>query len=187
MVDAANDEAVSRLRVRKHREEKPFAVMAPALESVRMLCEVSTREERLLVSPESPIVLLRSRPNNGIAALVASRNPNLGVMLPYTPLHHILMNELVLLVARAAIVPTSPLPSMNTMLRNGSAKLQTSSWYTTGQSAGTWTMPDCLRFPGRPQIIRRARLAPLPIAVKMCAAHGRRRSHLKNTGARAGR
>src|SRR5262245_44199263 len=58
MVDAANEEAISRLREKKHREEKPFAIMAPSLESVRSLCEVNAREEHLLLSPESPIVIL---------------------------------------------------------------------------------------------------------------------------------
>jgi hydrogenase maturation protein HypF len=150
MVDARNEAAVRRLRERKHREEKPLAVMFPSLESVNAVCEVSPLEERLLRSPEAPIVLLRRlvRPHPGplpqerenhppslredatgvssiragqietgeccslspgervrvrtnvkqssfqIALLVAPGNPNLGVILPYTPLHHLLMAEL---------------------------------------------------------------------------------------------
>ena len=150
MVDARNEAAVRRLRERKHREEKPLAVMFPSLESVNAVCEVSPLEERLLRSPEAPIVLLRRlvRPHPGplpqerenhppslredatgvssiragqietgeccslspgervrvrtnvkqssfqIAPLVAPGNPNLGVILPYTPLHHLLMAEL---------------------------------------------------------------------------------------------
>jgi hydrogenase maturation protein HypF len=96
MTDARNNDAVLRLRGRKHREEKPFAVMYPTLDTARTDCTISELEERLLRSPEAPIVLLekkRSR-RSSIAASVAPSNPYLGVMLPYTPLHHLLMHEL---------------------------------------------------------------------------------------------
>jgi hydrogenase maturation protein HypF len=96
MVDARNDRAVRLLRKRKQREEKPFALMFPSLESIKAECEVSPLEERLLRSPESPIVLLRKIVNrkSPIVNSVAPGNPNLGVMLPYTPLHHLLLAEL---------------------------------------------------------------------------------------------
>ncbi len=101
MAAAANEEAIRRLRERKHREEKPFALMFPSLSAVLAVCEVSTAEERLLRSPEAPIVLLRkrSKPDRAsappaIAPLVAPGNPYLGVMLPYTPLHHLLLSLL---------------------------------------------------------------------------------------------
>jgi hydrogenase maturation protein HypF len=108
IVDARNEAAVVRLRERKHREEKPFALMYPSLEAVRNDCEVSELESRLLLSPESPIVLLvgrarRARRTDALLPLqdpchmaesIAPRNPNLGVMLPYSPLHHLLMREL---------------------------------------------------------------------------------------------
>lgn len=100
IVDARNEEAVVLLRRRKHREEKPFALMYPTLELVREHCDVAELEERLLGSPESPIVLLRRKrsairhPQSAIAPSVAPGNPYLGIMLPYTPLHHLLMAEL---------------------------------------------------------------------------------------------
>ena len=116
MVDARNDVAVNRLRGRKHREEKPFALMFPSLENVKKECEVDELEERLLLSPESPIVLLRRIQKSGdrrqnkyngnkidpsnfhlpssISTSVAPNNPYLGCMLPYSPLHHILMGQL---------------------------------------------------------------------------------------------
>jgi hydrogenase maturation protein HypF len=121
IVDARNEDAVVRLRERKHREEKPFALMYPSLEAVRNDCEVSQLEEKLLLSPEAPIVLLRrstafeavgsagvspaeSKPSrlearsphkqDACAPSIAAGNPNLGVMLPYSPLHHLLMREL---------------------------------------------------------------------------------------------
>jgi hydrogenase maturation protein HypF len=95
VVDTRDDRAVLRLREKKRREEKPFALLYSSLQAIKGDCEVSSLEERLLLSPESPIVLLRRKGAlNGIAPSVAPRNPNLGVMLPYTPLHHILMREL---------------------------------------------------------------------------------------------
>ncbi len=101
LADARDENAVRRLRERKHREEKPFALMFPSLESAQMICEVSPLEERLLRSPEAPIVLLRRRREPQISNLqfqiaesTAPRNPSLGVMLPSNPLHHLLMAEL---------------------------------------------------------------------------------------------
>jgi hydrogenase maturation protein HypF len=95
LIVAAHDEcAVHRLRERKQREEKPFALMFPSLELVREACEVSPLEARLLCSPEAPIVLLRRRRESKIPSGVAPGNPWLGVMLPSTPLHHLLMAEL---------------------------------------------------------------------------------------------
>ncbi|MGA2280643.1 MAG: carbamoyltransferase HypF [Verrucomicrobiota bacterium] len=96
MTDARNDKAVRLLRERKHREEKPFALMFPSLENVKAECEVSPLEERLLRSPESPIVLLKKTGNrqSAIGNCIAPGNPCLGAMLPYTPLHHLLLAEL---------------------------------------------------------------------------------------------
>ncbi|MGO8836207.1 MAG: carbamoyltransferase HypF [Limisphaerales bacterium] len=96
MADARNNKTVQLLRKRKHREEKPFALMFPSLESVKAECNVSPLEERLLRSPEAPIVLLTKIGNrqSAIGNSAAPGNPNLGVMLPYTPLHHLLLAEL---------------------------------------------------------------------------------------------
>jgi hydrogenase maturation protein HypF len=100
LADARNEKAVQRLRERKHREEKPFALMFHSVENVKLVCEVSVLEERLLRSPEAPIVLLRCRQPAEISNLkfqiakaVAPNNPNLGVMLPSNPLQHLLMAE----------------------------------------------------------------------------------------------
>lgn len=97
VADARNPKAVETLRLRKRRDEKPFALMYPLLESAGEDCGISRLEARLLNSPESPIVLLSRKRGNSrlsIASNVAPHNPYLGVMLPYTPLHHILMKEL---------------------------------------------------------------------------------------------
>jgi hydrogenase maturation protein HypF len=93
LVDARNAEAVARLRQRKHREEKPFAVMMPSLEVARTYCEISPAELELLESQAAPIVLLSPKPGTDIAGNVAHCSPYVGVMLPYSPLHHLLMEE----------------------------------------------------------------------------------------------
>ena len=100
LITAAHEAtAVQRLRERKRRDEKPFAVMFRRVDQVRTCCRVDEGEERLLRSAESPIVLLRRRAEDAarspaISDTVAPGNPWLGVMLPYTPLHHLLLAEL---------------------------------------------------------------------------------------------
>jgi hydrogenase maturation protein HypF len=95
IVDARNANAVQRLRARKRREEKPFALMYPSFDLVEQDCNVSELEGRLLRAPEAPIVLLHRRSDSSqIAPAVAPASPSLGVMLPYSPLHHILMRDL---------------------------------------------------------------------------------------------
>jgi hydrogenase maturation protein HypF len=91
---AANEAACAALRSRKHREDKPFAVMAVDEGAARALGDVAREEERSLTGPRRPIVLLRRRPGAGVAPSVAPGNRFLGVMLPYTPLHHLLAREL---------------------------------------------------------------------------------------------
>ncbi len=90
-VDAANLSAVVRLRRQKHREEKPLAVMVQNLEMARKIVHVSQVEAELLLSHEKPIVLLKKRKITGLSEQVAPFNRYLGVMLPYTPLHVLLM------------------------------------------------------------------------------------------------
>jgi len=101
IVDATNGQAVKNLRILKARQEKPLALMYPDIQAVKRDCELSSIEEKLLCSPESPIVLLQQKSNN-ITDLVAPDNPYLGIMLPYTPLHHLLMAQL-----KSPIVATS--------------------------------------------------------------------------------
>jgi hydrogenase maturation protein HypF len=93
VVDATNQEAVERLRERKHRFGKPLAVMVRDMEAVRRLCSVSDAEAALLTSAERPIVLLRALASHGLAAEVAPGVPWLGVFLPYAPVHHLLLRE----------------------------------------------------------------------------------------------
>jgi hydrogenase maturation protein HypF len=89
--DATNDAAVALLRERKGRVDKPFAIMSFDLETVESYCEMNDDERALLTSRERPIVLLRRRLGTPISPLVAPGNNTLGVMLPYTPLHYLLL------------------------------------------------------------------------------------------------
>ena len=91
--DATNEEAVAELRRRKRRTDKPFAIMAPNAEVVAGFCHLNDAERRLLESPQRPIVLLRRKAGSAIAPSVAPHNRYLGVMLPYTPLHYLLIGQ----------------------------------------------------------------------------------------------
>lgn len=91
--DAENEAAVQQLRRRKHREEKPFALMSASLEVIATYAVVEDTERDLLTSIQRPIVLLEKKQPNTIAEPVAPRNRYFGVMLPYTPLHYLLLSE----------------------------------------------------------------------------------------------
>jgi len=189
MVDARNDEAVRRLRGRKHREEKPFAVMFPTLDAVREECKISAIEQRLLLSPESPIVLLQRRSAGRdraslIAPSVAPRNLYLGVMLPYTPLHHLLLARLQFsLVATSGNFSDEPICTDEAdavKLLGGVADL-----FLVHDRPIVRHVDDSIvrEMAGRESVLRRARgYAPLPIELKRSSppilAVG---AHLKNT------
>jgi len=91
--DATNADAVRTLRDRKRRPAKPLAVMMASMDEVRRHCVVTPEEEALLTSRQCPIVLLERRPDSSVVQEVAPNNRYLGVMLPYTPLHHILLHD----------------------------------------------------------------------------------------------
>jgi len=89
--DATDGAAVRRLRERKHRDEKPFAVMVESLAAARALAEISSEEEMLLTAAERPVVLLRRRQDAGLAVEVSPDTSLIGLFLPYTPLHQLLV------------------------------------------------------------------------------------------------
>ncbi len=91
-VDATNNGAVKRLRKRKYREEKPFAIMVKDLQSALKIAYIDEKEKESLISPRRPIVLLKKRSSHGLSPQVAPRNRYFGVMLPYTPLHYLIMD-----------------------------------------------------------------------------------------------
>ncbi len=91
--DARNDEALRTLRRRKHREEKPLAIMVPNIDGIRAFARLTDEDEALLKNPRRPIVILEKKTSNDISVHVAPGNGNFGVMLPYTPLHFLLLAE----------------------------------------------------------------------------------------------
>ena len=93
-VDASSESAVQRLRQRKTRPDKPFAVLFPSIHAVKESCRLTPEEEALLLSPEAPIVLLRQHERSGLARSVSPDNPFVGAMVSYSPLHRLLMTEL---------------------------------------------------------------------------------------------
>ncbi|MBK7365045.1 MAG: carbamoyltransferase HypF [Nitrosomonas sp.] len=94
VADATLDRPVQLLRVRKHRKSKPFAVMYPSLEAIQADCVIAAEEKALLCSAAAPIVLVLRKSGIAISLWVAPNNPYLGAMLPYTPLHHLLLQAL---------------------------------------------------------------------------------------------
>jgi hydrogenase maturation protein HypF len=185
IADARSDDAVEKLRRRKNREEKPFALMYPSLEATKHDCEVSEMEERLLLSPASPIVLLRRKmESSSLSDAIAPRNPYLGVMLAYTPLHHLLMDAL-----RFPVVATSGNLSDEPVCTDEREALE-----RLGDIADVFLIhnrpiarhaDDSIArvMAGREILLRRARgYAPLPVRLKHAAppilVTG---AHLKNT------
>jgi len=184
IVDARNDAAIRRLRERKRREEKPFALMYPSLEQVIAHCEVNEAEERVLRSPESPIVLLRRREIKAVAPSVAPNNPYLGVMLPYTPLHHLLMHELGFpVVATSGNLSDEPICTDEREALHRLAGIA-DLFLVHNRPIARHVDDSVVRvLLGRELVLRRARgYAPLPVLVKQplppLLAVG---AHLKNT------
>ena len=113
-VDAASNASVLRLRERKLREEKPFAIMVRDIEKARQLCFISAEEEDILLSRLKPILLLRKKPGDLIAESIAPRNRFLGIMLPYTPVHHLILDStFAALVMTSANITEEPLARRN--------------------------------------------------------------------------
>ena len=191
--DALDPAAVMRLRRRKHREAKPFALMMPDLATVRALCEVSDEEAALLQSHRRPIMLLRRRADQLLAPDVAPLYTTLGVMLPYTPLHHLLLRAFAAVIGPgrpAALVMTSGNVSDEPIAYHDDDARARLAPIADGVLAHNRPIhmrcdDSVIRIAaGGPQLFRRARsYAPEPIAlafdcpVPLLACGG----HLKNT------
>ena len=184
LCDAHSEEAVRRLRRRKQRGEKPFAVMFPSLQSARQACVISNMEEDWLVSAAAPIVLLKRRPNAGIAQSVAPGNPRLGVLLPYAPLHHLLMQRLDFpIVATSGNLSEEPIAKDNDAAKK-KLKGIADAFLMNDRPIARHADDSIVRLSrGRQLVLRRARgFAPLPLRVskplKPVLALG---AHLKST------
>lgn len=114
-VDAHQEKAILRLRQRKKRDAKPFAVMARDLQSAQKYCQINRSEEKLFLSHQAPIVVMETKTDNGLPASVIHPGLNtLGIMLPYTPLHFLLFNdEMDLLIMTSANISDEPLITDN--------------------------------------------------------------------------
>ncbi len=183
--DATNEEAVRRLRERKRREEKPLAVMAGSLGEVRRFAVVEGEVEELLQSPAAPIVLAPKRLPEALALSVAPGSPDYGVMLPYTPLHHLLFadGEFAALVMTSGNLSEEPLCTDNAEARLRLAGI-CDGFLDHDRDILIGCDDSVLRWTQRGAIpVRRARgYAPLPIRlarpVRPVLAVG---GHLKNT------
>ena len=165
--DATSADAVERLRARKRRDAKPFAVMVKDLVEANAVAELTEAEERLLTSVERPIVLVRRRELCALAPNVAPHNPLVGLLLPYTPLHHLLMIH----GGRPVVMTSANVSDEPLAYRNDEALER------LGSIADVFLMHDrdietrcddsvARVIAGRPTVLRRARgYAPRAIAV----------------------
>lgn len=168
VVDATNQETIERLRERKKRPMKPFALMVQNLAQAQTLCEISEREQAALISPSAPIVLLKKRSQTDIAQAVAPQQKLLGMMLAYSPLHHLLLHDLGL-----PIVATSGNRSNEPICTNNEQALANLSgiadYFLMHNRQILRPLDDSIvrEINGKMTVLRRARgFTPLPIRLK---------------------
>ncbi|MFH1650801.1 MAG: carbamoyltransferase HypF [Chloroflexota bacterium] len=182
--DATSAKAAKRLRRRKRRGGKPFALMLATIDEIKQHCVVNAAEEALLTSPQCPIVLLERRPDSGIADTVAPGLKYLGLMLPYTPLHHLLCRE----AGRPLVMTSGNLSEEPIAKDNDEARRRLSGIadYFLRHDRDIYSRYDdsvTMVVAGKPQVLRRARgYAPhpvrLPFPARQVLACG---AELKNT------
>ncbi len=174
--DALNTEAVCRLRRRKHRAEKPLAVMCRSLDAVRRICQITPEEEKILTSPARPIVLLAKRknpadPHISRALDSLSFSARLGVMLPYTPLHMLLLDGIYggpdILVMTSGNIPGCPVLTDNASALSSLADSADGFLLHNRRIANRCDDSLAAEWQGRPYFFRRSRgYAPRPIEFK---------------------
>jgi hydrogenase maturation protein HypF len=166
--DAKNEDAVSALRFRKFREDKPFAVMCRDIREAREHCEVDECEERLLSSVERPIVILKRKKDSAIGPSVAPHQSTLGVMLPYSPLHHLLLRgSLSTLVMTSGNVSDEPIAYKNEEAKNRLGKIANRFLFHDREIHVRCDDSVSRIFEGKPYILRRSR-GYVPFPVKLC-------------------
>jgi len=167
--NARSEIAVNTLRERKRRVEKPFAVMLRRIEDVDRFCVLDESARRVLLSVERPIILLPRKPDCGLADGIAPRNRYLGVFLPYTPLHHLLLSsgKLDALVMTSANLSEEPIA-----IDNGEAVRRLhdiADAYLVHNRDILRRCDDSVvrQFAGRTQILRRSRgFVPVPVPLE---------------------
>jgi hydrogenase maturation protein HypF len=165
--DAGCEEAVAALRARKHREDKPFAILAASVAAARRLVLVDDAAAALLASPARPIVVLPRQPDADVATSAAPGNRQLGIMLPYTPLHHLLIAA----VGRPLVLTSGNVSDEPIAYRDGDALQRlggiAGAFLTHDRAIHIRTDDSVGRtFAGRPMLIRRSRgYVPEPVTV----------------------
>jgi len=168
-VDAANSDAIARLRERKGRAEKPFALMAGDIAQIKDHCAVSLQEQDLLLSPRRPIVLLAQNSPGVISTLAAPGQKYLGFMLPYTPLHHLLLEA----VGRPLVMTSGNYSEEPIFIGNDEALERLASLADCFLLHNREILQRCddsiVRVAGNvPRVIRRSRgFVPRPIGVNL--------------------
>ena len=183
-VDATSEEAVLRLRHRKHRYGKPLAVMVRDMEAARAVCELTPEEEALLQTPARSIVVARARAGNGIAPAVAPGIPWLGVFFPYAPLQHLLFADVRVkaLVMTSANISEEPIAIDNDEARARLGPIADAFLMHNREILQRCDDSVAAIVDGAPQLVRRARgfvplAVPLPLDSPPLLAVG---GHLKN-------
>jgi hydrogenase maturation protein HypF len=156
--DAEDDDAVRTLRERKRRSDKPFALMARNLAEVERCCRVSDAERAALLGPRRPIVILDRRPEAILSTAIAPGNNTVGVMLPYTPLHHLLFdNGLRILVMTSGNISEEPIVSRNEEVKPRLGGLA-DAWLLHNRAIATRVDDSVVRiYAGGQRVVRRSR------------------------------
>jgi hydrogenase maturation protein HypF len=167
-VDAASDEAVKKLRSRKYREEKPLAIMVRDVEQARLIAEVNHEEKTLLSSVQRPIVLLKKKNKPLLSSFVAPNVPNLGIMLPYAPLHYLLLeNKFLALIMTSANQVDEPICISNREAQNRLKGI--ADYFLVHNRDILVRCDDSIAFVigSKPQLMRRSRgYVPRPLILK---------------------
>ena len=170
--DATSDTATGALRSRKHREDKPFAVMVPDLDEARQICVVDDAAAALLADRRRPIVLVPARVAAGIAVPVAPGNRDIGLMLPYTPIHHLLLRALAgPIVLTSGNVSDEPIAYVDDDARERLSPIA-DAFLTHDRPIHVRVDDSVARVSrGRPILLRRARgYAPEPLRLPLAAS-----------------
>jgi len=171
---ADDEHVVRRLRRRKNRDAKPFALMVRDLEQARRLAEVDAEAQRLLTGPLRPILLLRRRPDAPVAAAVAPGLDTIGIMLPYTPLHHLLLEgDLPALVMTSGNVSDEPLVKDNEDALSHLGRIADVLLLHNRRIQRSLDDSVVQVRPGGPMVFRRARgYAPQPVVLGLGPKRG---------------
>lgn len=167
-VNASSDEAVKKLRARKYREEKPLAIMVRDIEQARLIAEINDEEKALLSSVQRPIVLLKKKKNDRISTFVAPFVSSLGIMLPYAPLHYLVLeNKFTALIMTSANQIDEPICISNREAQNRLKGI--ADYFLVHNRDILVRCDDSIAFVtgGKPQLLRRSRgYAPRPLILK---------------------